>query len=137
MIQDTTKITIEFVVPIDNSDRIVKITTNEYGQELTNETTVKAVIWEAYKNSLINNVCYPVKGFENDTKAALTVNELIDEQVNKLNELSKFSYYNIYIAEKLQNIFANVNNCLNLETLSTTYNQLVILEKEIRTKNQD
>ena len=56
MIQDTTKITIEFVNPVDNSDEVIKITSNEYSEELTNETKVQAVIWEAYKDTLINNI---------------------------------------------------------------------------------
>ena len=127
MIQDITKITIEFIAPVDNSEGVVKITSNEYGQELTNETTVKAVIWEAYRNSLINSVRSPVEGFENDNKAILTLNTLILEQSNKVNRLAKQCGYNV--EEKLQSI---VKNITSLETESAIYSELIKLEREVR-----
>ena len=127
MTQDTTKIIIEFIAPVDNSEGVVKITSNEYGQELTNETTVKAVIWEAYRNSLINSVRYPVEGFENDNKAILTLNTLILEQSNKVNKLAKQCGYNV--EEKLQSI---VKNITSLETESAIYSELIKLEREVR-----
>jgi hypothetical protein len=127
MIQNTTKITIEFIAPVDNSEGVVKITSNEYGQELTNETTVKAVIWEAYRNSLINSVRSPVEGFENDNKAILTLNTLILEQSNKVNRLAKQCGYNV--EEKLQSI---VKSITSLETESAIYSELIKLEREVR-----
>ena len=127
MIQNTTKITIEFIAPVDNSEGVVKITSNEYGQELTNETTVKAVIWEAYRNSLINSVRSPVEGFENDNKAILTLNTLILEQSNKVNKLTKQCGYNV--EEKLQSI---VKSITSLETESAIYSELIKLEREVR-----
>lgn len=129
MIQDITKITIEFVNSVDNSDGVIKITTNEYGQELTNETKVQAVIWEAYKDTLINNIQYPVEGFENDTKAILTLQGLILKQSQKVDKLAKQCYYTC--KEKLRKILYP-KQVSSLETESATYSELIKLEKEIR-----
>ena len=129
MIQDTTKITIEFIAPVDNSDGVIKITTNEYGQELTNEITVKAVIWEAYRDTLINNIQYPVEGFENDTKAILTLQALILKQSEKVDKLAKQCYYTC--KERLRNILYP-KQVSSLETESATYSGLIKLEREIR-----
>ena len=136
MIQDITKITIEFVNPVDNSDGVIKITTNEYGQELTNETKVQAVIWEAYKDTLINNIQYPVEGFENPIKIASTLDDLIEQKASQIKELAKQSNYDLGI--KLGTLLISKNNdmafhlSINLETLLTTYKELINLEKEIR-----
>lgn len=129
MIQDTTKITIEFIAPVDNSEGVVKITSNEYGQELTNETTVKSVIWEAYRDSLINSIKCPVEGFKNDTEAILTLQSLILKQSQKVDKLAKRCYYTC--KERLRNILYP-KQVSSLETESTTYNELIKLEREIR-----
>ena len=133
MTQDTTKIIIEFIAPVDNSEGVVKITSNEYGQELTNETTVKAVIWEAYRNSLINSIKYPVEGFENDNKATITIDKLVRTQSTKIFNLAESCNYNLGIKiEKIigQNTIDFADNPLMRE--SVIYSQLLKLEKEIR-----
>ena len=136
MIQDTTKITIEFVAPVNNTDGKIKITSNEYSEELTNEVSVQAVIWEAYKDTLINNIQYPVKGFENPIKIASTLNDLIEDKVNKIKDLVKQSGYDLGL--KLGKILVPkstkeyVELSIDLKMLVNIYSELINLEKEIK-----